>query len=105
AAFLYEELELDPLRIQLGGRYDHSRITPTDLAPIRTGDSVVPVRERTFGSISASIATLLEPRPGFTVGASLARAFRTPSIEELFSDGPHLADYSYDIGKIGRAHV
>ncbi|MEX2582406.1 MAG: TonB-dependent receptor [Gemmatimonadota bacterium] len=98
AAFVYEELVLEPFRIHLGGRYDWSRVTPTDLTPIRTGDRLIPVRERTFGSASASIATLIEPSPGVVAGASLARAFRTPSVEELFSDGPHLADYSYDIG-------
>ena len=26
------------------------------------------------------------------------KTFRTPGIEELFSDGPHLAAYSYEIG-------
>jgi iron complex outermembrane recepter protein len=98
AAFLYEELQLDLFRFQLGGRYDLTRITPNDRSPIQTGELELPVRDRTFGSISASAAALMEPRPGFVIGASLARAFRTPSVEELFSDGPHLADYSYDIG-------
>jgi iron complex outermembrane recepter protein len=35
---------------------------------------------------------------GGTAGVSVARAFRTPSVEELFSDGPHLADFSYNVG-------
>lgn len=98
AAFLYEELQLDAVRLQLGGRYDLTRVTPLDRSPIRVGDDELAVRERTFGSVSASAAALVEPRSGFVLGASLARAFRTPSVEELFSDGPHLADYSYDIG-------
>ena len=32
------------------------------------------------------------------LGASIARSFRTPAIEELYSNGPHLASHSYEIG-------
>jgi iron complex outermembrane recepter protein len=58
----------------------------------------VPVRERTFGSFSGSLAALVDITPEWTTGINVARAFRRPAIEELFSDGPHLADFSYDIG-------
>ncbi len=32
------------------------------------------------------------------MGASVARAFRTPDVNELYSEGPHLAANSYDVG-------
>jgi iron complex outermembrane receptor protein len=32
------------------------------------------------------------------VGASVSRAYRTPDFNELYSDGPHLAANSYDVG-------
>jgi iron complex outermembrane recepter protein len=98
AAYAFEELELEPFRFQIGGRYDWNFVRPDDRRPIRMVGREIPVAERTFGSASASAAALVEPRRGFVIGASIARAFRTPSVEELFSDGPHLADYSYDIG-------
>lgn len=98
AGFVYEELALEPFRLQLGARYDWTRVTPLDLSPIFTGAREIEVRERTFGAVSASAAALFEAREGVFLGASVARAFRTPSIEELYSDGPHLADYSYDVG-------
>jgi iron complex outermembrane recepter protein len=98
ATYLYEELAVSRFRLQMGGRYDWTRVTPNDLSPIRTATREVPVRERTFGAISGSVAGLVEIRPDIVGGASVARAFRTPSVEELFSDGPHLADYSYNIG-------
>ena len=28
------------------------------------------------------------------------KTFRAPGIEELFSDGPHLAVFSYEIGNV-----
>jgi iron complex outermembrane recepter protein len=98
AGYFFEELAVSAFRIQVGGRYDWTRLTPNDLTPIRIGTRQVPVRERSFGALSGSVAGLFEAWPGVTLGASVARAFRTPSVEELYSDGPHLADYSYDIG-------
>jgi iron complex outermembrane recepter protein len=92
AGYAFEELGFGPFRLQGGARYDWSRITPR-------GRGTLPgVRTREFGALSGSLAALVEPRDGWTVGVSVARAFRTPAIEELFSDGPHLADHSYNIG-------
>jgi len=98
AGFVYEELALRPFRFQLGGRYDWTQVSPADLTPIFTGARQIPVRDRSFGSASASFGALVEPASGWVFGFSLARAFRTPSVEELFSDGPHLADHSFDLG-------
>jgi iron complex outermembrane recepter protein len=98
AAFLYEEFSLDPVRLQAGLRYDHSHVRPYHDDPITVGDRTIPVGARTFGAVSGSVAALLDVARGWTVGVNLARAFRRPAIEELFSDGPHLADYSFDIG-------
>lgn len=98
SAFVYEEFTLSPLRVQAGLRYDWTRVDPHHTAPIVVGDREIPVRQRTFGSFSGSIATLYDLSRAWTLGVSVARAFRTPAIEELYSDGPHLADFSFDIG-------
>jgi iron complex outermembrane recepter protein len=55
------------------------------------------VRTRTFGSVSASLGALYA-LTGSRVGASVARAYRTPDTGELFSQGPHLAAYSFEVG-------
>lgn len=98
AVFGYEEFGFERLRLQVGARYDLRRVTPADTRPIRGEGREIPVMPRTFGNVSASAAVLYDVRPGWTLGVSLARAFRSPSIEELYSDGPHLADFSFDIG-------
>jgi len=94
AGYAYEELGWSPFRLQFGARYDWSRITPQNVRASQLTD----VRQRSFGALSGSVAGLVDVLPGWTAGASVSRAFRTPSIEELFSDGPHLADFSYNIG-------
>ncbi len=98
AVFLYEELGVEPFRFKVGLRYDHAWVDPYHDDPIRIGDRAVPVRSRTFGSFSGSAAALFDFTENWTTGVSVARAFRRPAIEELFSDGPHLADFSFDIG-------
>jgi iron complex outermembrane receptor protein len=98
ALFLHEELGVGRYRLQAGVRYDWIQVEPIDLEPIDTGSEEVPVRTRSFGSAAASLAGLIDIHPGWILGAGLARAFRAPSVSELFSAGPHLADFSYDIG-------
>ena len=98
AAYFYEELDVNFLRFQFGARYDLTWTRPHDKSPIRIGERDRPVENRTFGDFSGSLALLRDFGSGWTVGASVARAYRTPAIPELFSDGPHLADFSFDIG-------
>jgi iron complex outermembrane recepter protein len=98
AGYVYEELGLGTLRLEAGARYDWTRIEPADRRPIEVGDRVIPIEPRSFGSASGSLAALTDLGRGVTLGAGISRAFRTPAIEELFSDGPHLADFSFDIG-------
>lgn len=94
AGFGYEELGWSAFRLQAGARYDWTRIEPLETRPGQLGE----VRTRDFGAVSASVSGLVDVLPDLTTGLTFARAFRTPAIEELFSDGPHLADYSYNIG-------
>jgi iron complex outermembrane recepter protein len=94
AAFAFEEFALAPFTFEVGARYDWSRVDPLDTSPSPIGD----VRRRDYQSVSGSVAALYRPAQAWTAGLSVSRSFRTPSIEELFSRGPHLANYSFDIG-------
>jgi iron complex outermembrane receptor protein len=99
AAYLFEEVQWNRLRVQVGARYDWTRIEPTDTRPIQLGGGgPVAVRTRTFGDVSGAFSVLWALTPGWTAGGGISRSFRTPSIPQLFSDGPHLADFSYDVG-------
>lgn len=102
AGFVFEELGWGPFSVQAGARYDWSRVDPKEPGRTRIGL----VRTRDFGSFSGSLAALARVGGAWSVGASVARAFRTPSIEELFSSGPHLADFSYNVGNpdLGSEH-
>ncbi|MBL0938295.1 MAG: TonB-dependent receptor [Gemmatimonadaceae bacterium] len=106
AVFMMEDWQLDSLvrmmfgaarsvRLQWGARLDRSVITPLDSTPTRL---VPDVRTRAFTEVTGAVGLTMELRPGITIGTSVARAFRPPAIEELFSAGPHLATYAYEVG-------
>jgi len=96
--FAVEEIQLGRTHAQVGVRYDLGRFIPLESADVTVGGVAVPAAPRTFGSLSASVGVLRELGGGFRIGSNLSRSFRTPDFNELYSDGPHLAAYSYDVG-------
>lgn len=99
AVFGVEEFGEDALRVQLGARYDVARYVPRDTtAFVVAGGERIPVRERSFGAVSGSAGLLYALTEEVRAGASLSRAYRTPDFNELYSNGPHLAANSFDVG-------
>ena len=98
AGFVVEELTRGRLSLQAGARYDWAHYEPQEDDSIFVGGRRVPIRARTFGSVSGSLGALVQLREGVRIGSSVARAYRTPDFNELYSDGPHLAANSYDVG-------
>jgi iron complex outermembrane receptor protein len=98
AGFAVEELVYGPLRVQGGLRFDHAQYTPREQTTISIGGRDVPVRPRTFNAVSGSVGALYAFGGGTRLGGSVSRAFRTPDFNELYSNGPHLAANSFDVG-------
>lgn len=101
--FIFQELPLggDHLndrhapspRLQFGGRFDVLRIVSKD------GDAKFGAgRTLDFNSGSGSIGLTLPFAPHLSLGISAARAFRAPTVEELFSNAFHAAVGTYDVG-------
>jgi iron complex outermembrane recepter protein len=98
AFFVIEEAGTGPLRLQVGARYDLARFMPLEAASVVVQDDTIAAGVRDFGALSASVGALYKLENGLRFGASVSRAYRTPDFNELYSDGPHLAAYSYDVG-------
>ncbi len=103
-AYIIEELDFNNLHLELGARYDFvgSFTGSSDLfyrVGILTGaiDSTN-YKNRYFNSLSGALTAIYSLGNNFAVGGSVLRSFRAPSMEELYSEGPHLASYSYEIG-------
>jgi iron complex outermembrane receptor protein len=95
ALFAFDEVRFDPLRLLVGVRFDRSTTAPFDSTESQL---LRGVRTRSFDALTGSLAATYTLAPGVTAGASVARAFRAPAIEELYSAGPHLAGYAYEVG-------
>lgn len=95
AAFVFQEMDFDPIRLEGGLRYDWTKIDPLRDDPHA---DIGPVRDRTFGAMSGSLGILYSAGSGVVLGATVGRAFRTPDVNELYSEGPHLAAYVFEVG-------
>jgi iron complex outermembrane recepter protein len=101
-AFLYEEIPLGSLtspdalvpRLQIGGRYDAYHIESKDSEDEKFGAG----RSLSFNSASGSVGLSVPLGTRTSVAVSAARAFRAPTVEELFSNAFHEAAGTYDRG-------
>ena len=96
AGFYFNQKELFNLFTLQGAiRCDIKRVEPFKAGTvIRAGT----VRQRNFGGVSGAVSGIYHWNDNLKAGTTLMKTFRAPGIEELFSDGPHLAVYSYEIG-------
>jgi len=108
--FTLQTLERGPIRFEGGLRVDFSRLhanadeTIADIAEefgedrgeeFDVGDAPI---ARSFTPISASIGANYEFIPGWRAGLSLSHSERAPSIDEVFSFGPHGGSQQFLIG-------
>jgi iron complex outermembrane recepter protein len=92
AAFLYEEVTWPHVTFQFGGRLDHTKYSPLE------------EDERSFTNGSGSVGLLVRPAAAddrLTLAISVARASRTPALEELFFLGVHPGNFAIEIGNPG----
>ena len=94
--FLYQALslgggELAP-QLQAGARYDLYRLTAADDERFGAG------RTRDFNHLSGSVGLSVPLSPNLSANVSAARAFRAPTVEELYSDAFHAATGAYELG-------
>tara|TARA_R100000908_G_scaffold59878_2_gene36845 strand:+ start:94412 stop:96658 length:2247 start_codon:yes stop_codon:yes gene_type:complete len=95
AAFLIEEADFGNLHLEGGLRFEWIMNQPVEDEP----DSPIGnIRSRTFSALASSFAGIYSFENQLSLGVSLLHSFRAPSLEELYSEGPHLASYSYEIG-------
>lgn len=93
--FLIEEIDYNLLRIEAGIRYDYVLNKPKENDPT---SAIGNIRARDFHALSSSLNLIYELGKGFSLGTVLLHSFRAPSLEELYSEGPHLASFSFEIG-------
>lgn len=95
SSFIYEEVNIGKLNLNFGIRYSFDLIKPKVENP---NSKIGQIRKRNFNNLSASTSLIYQLSDIVFIGANLSKSSRVPTIEELFSEGPHLAAYSYEVG-------
>ncbi|MGL3819518.1 TonB-dependent receptor [Sphingopyxis sp. R3-92] len=87
ALFTLQEWTLGSLGLEAAARFETTDVRAPTLGIARK-----------FDTFSGALGANYEIADGMKFGVSLARAVRAPSAEELFSNGPHIATQSFEVG-------
>jgi iron complex outermembrane receptor protein len=93
--FAFERLKLNKFNVEFSLRYAYDNIMPEYDNP---NSNIGYIRPRSFHNYSLSISLLYPLTDIVFVGANISKSSRVPTIEELYSEGPHLAAYSFETG-------
>ncbi|GAY23232.1 MULTISPECIES: TonB-dependent receptor domain-containing protein [Sphingobium] len=91
--FTLQSFDLGTTRIELGGRYEHTRVGADADETLLN-----PAYHRSFNALSGSLGISQELAPGWRVGLNLSRTERAPSAEELFARGNHAGTQAFELG-------
>ncbi|MBI4442001.1 MAG: TonB-dependent receptor [Acidobacteria bacterium] len=86
ALFGLEEVDMGSVRLQFGGRYEHSRYNPEKL------------QRRSFNGFSGAAGIQVPLWDGGSFLVNYTHSDRTPSLEELYNNGPHPGNLTFEIG-------
>lgn len=93
-AAIYHRQQAGSVSLEGALRAEYRSHSPEAVRPTEAGA----VRFRSFAGFSAAVTARLPLTESFGLSAMVARGWRAPTADELFSAGPHLAAYSYDVG-------
>jgi len=94
AIYSFQSFRLEKFNVDAAIRFGYDLIIPRKEKPAKFGQ----IRKREFFTYSLSSSLLYEWTKKVNIGINLSKTSRVPTIEELFSEGPHLAAYSYEVG-------
>lgn len=95
AAYVIQEGDAGDLHFELGSRFEYALSKPKEE---RVSNQIGEIKERSFSALATSASAIYGITQKLFIGSTFMHSFRAPSLEELYSEGPHLAAYSYEIG-------
>lgn len=92
AVFALQEIDLAPVEIEFGGRYEHVAVDASRSVGVkRTFDTL-------SGALGLSYGLVETTSDDLRLGFNVSHAERAPTAQELFADGPHIATQQYEVG-------
>ncbi|MFN7920616.1 MAG: TonB-dependent receptor [Bryobacteraceae bacterium] len=86
AVFGLEQLDFEKIRFQFGARMEHNSYDPERL------------KARSFNGVSASAGVNVPLWKGGAFVTNFTHSYRAPALEELYYNGPHVGNVSFEVG-------
>lgn len=91
--FAMEQLGLGVVELLAGARLDVERLDAASDPQLG-----LQAADRSYDVLTWSVGSVLHAAPGVRLSANLGRAWRAPTLTELFSNGPRLGEARFDVG-------
>jgi iron complex outermembrane recepter protein len=98
AGFLFEEVKLNPVRIQFGMRVESNSVSIDSSDPELTSLTSPSQKDQEFLPVSGAAGAIYDFAKDWQLALNLAYSQRAPTPEELFARGPHDATFQFIIG-------
>ena len=94
ALFAFEQATLERWSLLAGGRVDARHLAADSNAMLGLSPQT-----RDYVAWSANVGFVYRPMPSLALAANLGRAWRAPTLFELFANGPHVGEARYEVGR------
>jgi iron complex outermembrane receptor protein len=98
AGFIFEEVKLEPLRLQFGARVEHQSVEIDSSDPTLTSLTTSDQQNQEFWPISLAAGAIYDFAKDWQIALNLTRSQRAPTAEELFARGAHDATFQFIVG-------
>jgi iron complex outermembrane receptor protein len=98
AGFVFEEVKLNPVRLQFGARVEYNSVSIDSSDPELTSLTSPSQKDQEFWPISGAAGAIYDFAKDWQLALNLAWSERAPTTEELFARGPHDATFQFIIG-------
>jgi iron complex outermembrane recepter protein len=86
ALFALQTIDFERAALQFGGRFEHNGYNPTGL------------EQRSFNGFSGSAGFRVPLGGGTAFVANYTHSYRAPALEELYNNGPHPGNLTFEVG-------
>ncbi|MEP6622678.1 MAG: TonB-dependent receptor [bacterium] len=93
AAFIFEQATFGPLSLVAGGRAD-TRSLSSDASTALT----LAADSRSWSATSGDVGVVLRPIASLSITGNVGTGWRAPTLFDLYTNGPNLADARFEIG-------
>jgi iron complex outermembrane recepter protein len=95
---VFEEVKLNPVRLQFGARVESNSVSIDSSDPELTSLTSSSQKDQEFWPISGAAGALYDFAKDWQLALNLTYSQRAPTVEELFARGPHDATFQFIIG-------